>query len=357
MNRGKSRFRSPSFLARWIVAGLAVLCLPLAAQGATQTYDIPYAGLVNMPNTCGTNSYYSNCSSSPIPGFTWTDTIAAGSTINSVSFQFIYGIECVSGTFSYQTKLNTTNGGTFSGVYDCYCIPTAKSISVTLPASAYQVGMANTAWVYDSSGTVGPSSCWGAYASGLLGAGIYGKVTVDYTAGGGPPPAGDPWPTQLPGAYAAGTAGRIVGANLDAALSTRATQASVNAVSTFVTANLNVPVSTRASQASIDAIAAKLNAVSDAVLRGKIEDGLAMGCPGNSGHNYRISTYYLPEANNGHLLLVRTIVADTITKNQASGLDTNLANEYLARGDTAAAAGDYRGAWDQYKMAYAEAVY
>ena len=42
---------------------------------------------------------------------------------------------------------------------------------------------------------------------------------------------------------------------------------------------------------------------------------------------------------------------------QAAGLDTHNATQYLGLGDTAAAVGDYRGAWDMYKMAYAEAIY
>jgi hypothetical protein len=44
--------------------------------------------------------------------------------------------------------------------------------------------------------------------------------------------AGDPWSTSLPGAYGAGTAGNILGNNLDVAVSTLATQVSVDAVPT-----------------------------------------------------------------------------------------------------------------------------
>lgn len=40
--------------------------------------------------------------------------------------------------------------------------------------------------------------------------------------------AGDPWLTALPGAYGAGTAGKIVGDNLNATVSSRATQTSVD---------------------------------------------------------------------------------------------------------------------------------
>jgi hypothetical protein len=40
--------------------------------------------------------------------------------------------------------------------------------------------------------------------------------------------AGDPWGTTLPGAYGAGTAGKIIGDNINAAISSRATQTSVD---------------------------------------------------------------------------------------------------------------------------------
>lgn len=46
--------------------------------------------------------------------------------------------------------------------------------------------------------------------------------------------AGDPWSTALPGAYGAGTAGFIVGTNLDDTVSSRATQTSVDAVDDYV---------------------------------------------------------------------------------------------------------------------------
>lgn len=46
--------------------------------------------------------------------------------------------------------------------------------------------------------------------------------------------AGDPWTTSLPGAYGAGTAGNIVGNNLDVASSTLSTQASVDTIDGIV---------------------------------------------------------------------------------------------------------------------------
>jgi hypothetical protein len=46
--------------------------------------------------------------------------------------------------------------------------------------------------------------------------------------------AGDPWSTALPGAYGAGTAGKIIGDNLNATVGSRATQTSVDTVDDFL---------------------------------------------------------------------------------------------------------------------------
>ena len=46
--------------------------------------------------------------------------------------------------------------------------------------------------------------------------------------------AGDPWVTALPGAYGAGSAGNIIGNNLNATVGSRATQASVDAIDDFL---------------------------------------------------------------------------------------------------------------------------
>jgi hypothetical protein len=48
--------------------------------------------------------------------------------------------------------------------------------------------------------------------------------------------AGDPWSTLLPGAYGAGTAGKIIGDNINATVGSRATQTSVDTVDTVADA-------------------------------------------------------------------------------------------------------------------------
>jgi hypothetical protein len=58
-----------------------------------------------------------------------------------------------------------------------------------------------------------------------------GSTGASLNAAGG---AGDPWTTTLPGAYGAGTAGKIVGDNINATISSRASQASVDDVDNFI---------------------------------------------------------------------------------------------------------------------------
>lgn len=69
---------------------------------------------------------------------------------------------------------------------------------------------------------------WDEVLSGHLTAGTTGNALN--SAGS----AGDPWGTALPGAYGAGSAGYIVGTNLNATVSSRASQASVDTVDDFL---------------------------------------------------------------------------------------------------------------------------
>jgi hypothetical protein len=67
------------------------------------------------------------------------------------------------------------------------------------------------------------------------------ELQTDWANGGrldllldGAASAGDPWTTTLPGAYGAGTAGYIVGTNVNATVSSRASQTSVDTIDDFL---------------------------------------------------------------------------------------------------------------------------
>lgn len=78
-----------------------------------------------------------------------------------------------------------------------------------------------------------PGSIWDVVLSGHLTAGTTGAALNSSSS------AGDPWATSLPGAYASGTAGNIVGNNLNATVSSRLPTASITLAAGAVTVGTN----------------------------------------------------------------------------------------------------------------------
>jgi hypothetical protein len=167
----------------------------------------------------------------------------------------------------------------------------------------------------------------------------------------------------------------LVNTNLDAKVSTRATQSSLDSLNTYVNTNLDAKVSTRATQASLTAFnneftanAATVNTKLDTIntkldnltitvgdqgkldLRLKIEEDLSQ--PGA----HPIALFEIPASAGGYLDLTRDIVADTIAKMQAAGQSVGNARSFLSAGDTAAAAHDYKTAYSDYGKAYRAAA-
>lgn len=181
----------------------------------------------------------------------------------------------------------------------------------------------------------------------------------------------------------------LVQQNLDVKVSTRATQSSLdslttnfNALSTLINARLDVAVSTRATQASLTAfnneftanaivVNTKLDSISSSVtsanlkldaltitvadqgkldLRLKIEEDLSQ--PGN----HPIALFEVPASGGGYLNLTRDIVADTIAKMLAAGQSAGNAQSFLAAGDAAVTAHDYKTAYADYGKAYRAAA-
>jgi len=181
----------------------------------------------------------------------------------------------------------------------------------------------------------------------------------------------------------------LVQQNLDVKVSTRATQSSLdslttnfNTLSTLINARLDVAVSTRATQASLTAfnneftanaivVNTKLDSISSSVtsanqkldaltitvadqgkldLRLKIEEDLSQ--PGN----HPIALFEVPASGGGYLNLTRDIVADTMAKMLAAGQSVGNAQSFLAAGDAALAAHDYKTAYADYGKAYRAAA-
>ena len=188
----------------------------------------------------------------------------------------------------------------------------------------------------------------------------------------------------------------LVTQNLDVKVSTRATQVSVDALitnltalSTLVNSRLDVTVSSRASQTSVNTLLTNVNNLQNSVttfhneftansivVNNKLDaantklDALAITVSDQGALNLRMhiehdladpgnhpmALFEVPEANGGHLNLVRSIVADTIAKMQATGQGVGNAQAFLAAGDADRAAGAYKNAYSNYGKAYRAAA-
>lgn len=105
---------------------------------------------------------------------------------------------------------------------------------------------------------------------------VWDEAMADHLTGGstgsslnGAGAAGDPWTTPLPGAYGAGTAGKIIGDNVNASISSRASQSSVDDIPT----NAELATSQALSDDDTLAAIAALNNLSAAGVRAAV--GLA----------------------------------------------------------------------------------
>ncbi|MCZ6469768.1 MAG: hypothetical protein O6649_00240, partial [Gammaproteobacteria bacterium] len=115
------------------------------------------------------------------------------------------------------------------------------------------------------------------------------------------------------------------------------------------TGNLDAAVSSRASQDSINALGEGLADQNSFMLRIQIEQQLS------NKHNV-ISTFYLPEAFGGLLELVREVVVDTLNQNEAAGISLNKAGDHFQDGEIALISGDYKRAYNKYQKAYLKVV-
>lgn len=181
----------------------------------------------------------------------------------------------------------------------------------------------------------------------------------------------------------------LVNDRLDVAVSTRSSQTSldglistVNSLSTLVTNRLDVAVSTRASQTSLTAfnteftanatvVNTKLDSIGtgvgnantklDALTvtvndQGALDLRLKIEADLSEPGNHPIALFEVPASAGGYLGLVRTIVADTIAKMTASGQGAGNAQSFLDAGDAAVAAHDYKSAYADFGKAYRAAA-
>lgn len=122
--------------------------------------------------------------------------------------------------------------------FDTACLTAAKFDTGCITATTFAAGaIDNAAIATDAiSSTELAASAVGEIADAiwdelLSGHAISGSAGEALAAAG---TAGDPWTTSLPGAYGAGTAGKILGDNLNATVSSRASQTSVDTIDDFL---------------------------------------------------------------------------------------------------------------------------
>jgi len=130
-------------------------------------------------------------------------------------------------TFPAATLASTTNitGGTITTATNLTNLPPIPGNWITAAGIAASALNGKGDWLLSSGYTAPPTSStiaaavWDLATSGHTTSGSFGAAMA--SAGS----SGDPWSAALPGSYASGTAGYIVGNQLDAAVSTRSTYA------------------------------------------------------------------------------------------------------------------------------------
>jgi hypothetical protein len=168
----------------------------------------------------------------------------------------------------------------------------------------------------------------------------------------------------------------LVTLNLDAKVSTRATQSSLNAAVTTIAASFTSVLNAIAElktdmDASFTSVTSKIDNVQGGVdtantnivtlttnvaannalnIRMHIEEDLA-----NPGNN-PVGLFELPSAQGGYLELARSIVADVIAKTTASGQSVGNAQSFLSTGDARRTAGKFKEAYASYGQAYRAAT-
>jgi PKD repeat protein len=101
-------------LLSFVVTLLLFLLTSPAMMGQVATYNIDQSQLFNVPNSCGTGSFYNPCDMSS-PGFRWNDTLPVGAIVDSVVVRINLGVECAAGTrptlLNNQTSTQVTTNG------------------------------------------------------------------------------------------------------------------------------------------------------------------------------------------------------------------------------------------------------
>lgn len=208
-----------------------------AAQIATGVWQDSTAGDFTAASSIGKSLYTSGV----VPGASGGLFIAGSNAATTISGLTTGALSCTtitaSGAVAFQQTFAITGNTTFTGAISA-TNASNDILGILLQATQTGVTIPTVTTVTNqlSSSTIA-GAVWDLATSGHTTSGTFGAAVV--AAGS----AGDPWATLLPGSYGAGTAGKIVGDNLNATVSSRSSHsaADVWAVATRVlTAGTNI---------------------------------------------------------------------------------------------------------------------
>jgi len=187
-------------------------------------------------------------------------TAATGITVSAIGNDVITAAAIANGAIDAATFAADVDAEILSYIVDDATRIDASSLNTaavtSIPAILADTG---TDGVVVNAASVA-TAVWNAATASYGTAGTYGESLEAVGA------SADPWLTNLPGAYGAGTAGKIIGDNLNATVSSRASQASVDDIPT--NAELATALGT-ADDATLAAIAAE--AIKTAAIQAKTD--------------------------------------------------------------------------------------
>jgi len=348
-----------------VIEGLASSYLP----GTTNLWILPHLGRLWINPLTGTPSGYARvtveyttdgplASEASVASLT-TDLATAQTGINTLSTNTT-GLATAAGLTTAQTGITAMEGSGFTaGTDDLHSTRAAlAALSANTTGLATAAGLATaqtgitamegsgfTAGTDDLHSTRAALAALSTNTTGLAtAAGLTSAQTAITTA---VTSATAPLATAA-GLATAQTAINALGTNTTGLATAAGLTSAQTAITTAVTST-TAPLATSAALAAATAAITDIEGLEHTNHLLAIQDDL-------SNRLSQPSLLYLPGRFGGELEVVRGVVADAIAQNVAAGLSVGKAPKYLASGDTAAAGGDYRGAWGSYQSAYQAAV-
>jgi hypothetical protein len=229
------------------MSGLAVTDIEIYKDGSTtqRSSDAGYTLLdtdgIDFDGLTGIHGFSIDTGDNTDSGFytvgAWFTVVVSAVTVDSQTVSFIAAqfrimpAEGVAGKPKVDVDTFGGSAGTFSSgrpeVNTTHAAGTAWGSGAITAASIATGAIDADALAADAVAEIA-DGVWDEATAGHSTAGSTGKALTD--AGS----AGDPWSTALPGAYGSGTAGKILGDNLNATVSSRASQTSLDTVDDFL---------------------------------------------------------------------------------------------------------------------------